>query len=204
MAKYVIDTELNNRALSAGVRGINQQMNSLTRSAREFNKEFEKSGKKSDKKKAIQDMAQAISLADEKVKKLTADLEAMEAKGNIKGINKAEADLRNAKTQAAALRREMEAMNKSAGGGATGFARLKAAKDAAMNSAPVKALSASFKGLSAVASGSATVIKTGFNGMKSAASFVHLLICPKIFIQFVIRVNIELEEVSGSIIELIN
>lgn len=171
MAKYVIDTELNNRALSAGVRGINQQMNSLTRSAREFNKEFEKSGKKSDKKKAMQDMAQAISLADEKVKKLTADLEAMEAKGNIKGINKAEADLRNAKTQAAALRREMEAMNKSAGGGATGFARLKAAKDAAMNSAPVKALSASFKGLGAVASGSATVIKTGFNGMKSAASF---------------------------------
>lgn len=171
MAKYVIDTELNNRALSAGVRGINQQMNSLTRSAREFNKEFERSGKKSDKKKAVQDMAQAISLADEKVKKLTADLEAMEAKGNIKGINKAEADLRNAKTQAAALRREMEAMNKSAGGGATGFARLKAAKDAAMNSAPVKALSASFKGLSAVASSSATVIKTGFNGMKSAASF---------------------------------
>lgn len=171
MAKYVIDTELNNRALSAGVRGINQQMNSLTRSAREFNKEFEKSGKKSDKKKAMQDMAQAISLADEKVKKLTADLEAMEAKGNIKGINKAEADLRNAKTQAAALRREMDAMNKSAGGGATGFARLKAAKDAAMNSAPVKALSASFKGLSAVASGSATVIKTGFNGMKNAASF---------------------------------
>lgn len=171
MAKYVIDTELNNRALSSGIRGINQQMNSLTRSAREFNKEFEKSGKKSDKKKAMQDMAQAISLADEKVKKLTTDLEAMEAKGNIKGINKAEADLRNAKTQAAALRREMEAMNKSAGGGATGFARLKAAKDAAMNSAPVKALSASFKGLSAVASGSATVIKTGFNGMKSAASF---------------------------------
>lgn len=171
MAKYVIDTELNNRALSSGIRGINQQMNSLTRSAREFNKEFEKSGKKSDKKKAVQDMAQAISLADEKVKKLTADLEAMEAKGNIKGINKAEADLRNAKTQAAALRREMEAMNKSAGGGATGFTRLKAAKDAAMNSAPVKALSASFKGLSAVASGSATVIKTGFNGMKSAASF---------------------------------
>jgi hypothetical protein len=72
MAKYVIDTELNNRALSAGVRGINQQMNSLTRSARDFNKEFEKSGKKSDKKKAMQDMAQAISLADEKVKKLTA------------------------------------------------------------------------------------------------------------------------------------
>lgn len=171
MAKYVIDTELNNRALSSGIRGINQQMNSLTRSAREFNKEFERSGKKSDKKKAMQDMAQAISLADEKVKKLTADLEAMEAKGNIKGINKAEADLRNAKTQAAALRREMEAMNKSAGGGATGFARLKAAKDAAMNSAPVKALSASFKGLSAVASGSATVIKTGFNGMKNAASF---------------------------------
>ena len=171
MAKYVIDTELNNRALSAGVRGINQQMNSLTRSAREFNKEFEKSGKKSDKKKAMQDMAQAISLADEKVKKLTADLEAMEAKGNIKGINKAEADLRNAKTQAAALRREMEAMNKSAGGGATGFARLKAAKDAAMNSAPVKALSASFKGLSAVASGSATVIKTGFNGIAKAAQF---------------------------------
>lgn len=171
MAKYVIDTELNNRALSSGIRGINQQMNSLTRSAREFNKEFEKSGKKSDKKKAVQDMAQAISLADEKVKKLSADLEAMQAKGNIKGITKAEADLRNAKTQAAALRREMEAMNKSAGGGATGFARLKAAKDAAMNSAPVKALSASFKGLSAVASGSATVIKTGFNGMKSAASF---------------------------------
>ena len=171
MAKYVIDTELNNRALSSGIRGINQQMNSLTRSAREFNKEFEKSGKKSDKKKAIQDMAQAISLADEKVKKLTADLEAMEAKGNIKGINKAEADLRNAKTQAAALRREMEAMNKSAGGGATGFARLKAAKDAAMNSAPVKALSASFKGLSAIASGSATVIKTGFNGMAKAAQF---------------------------------
>lgn len=171
MAKYVIDTELNNRALSSGIRGINQQMNSLTRSAREFNKEFEKSGKKSDKKKAVQDMAQAISLADEKVKKLTADLEAMEAKGNIKGINKAEADLRNAKTQAAALRREMEAMNKSAGGGATGFARLKAAKDAAMNSKPVKALSASFKGLSAVASGSATVIKTGFNGIAKAAQF---------------------------------
>lgn len=171
MAKYVIDTELNNRALSSGIRGINQQMSSLTRSAREFNKEFEKSGKKSDKKKAMQDMAQAISLADEKVKKLTADLEAMEAKGNIKGINKAEADLRNAKTQAAALRREMEAMNKSAGGGATGFARLKAAKDAAMNSAPVKALSASFKGLSAVASGSATVIKTGFNGIAKAAQF---------------------------------
>ena len=171
MAKYVIDTELNNRALSSGIRGINQQMNSLTRSAREFNKEFEKSGKKSDKKKAMQDMAQAISLADEKVKKLTADLEAMEAKGNIKGINKAEADLRNAKTQAAALRREMEAMNKSAGGGATGFARLKAAKDAAMNSAPVKALSASFKGLNAVASGSATVIKTGFNGIAKAAQF---------------------------------
>jgi small-conductance mechanosensitive channel len=138
MAKYVIDTELNNRALSAGVRGINQQMNSLTRSARDFNKEFEKSGKKSDKKKAMQDMAQAISLADEKVKKLTADLEAMQAKGNIKGITKAEADLRNAKTQAAALRREMEAMNKSAGGGVTGFARLKAAKDAAMNSKPCK------------------------------------------------------------------
>lgn len=171
MAKYVIDTELNNRALSSGIRGINQQMNSLTRSAREFNKEFEKSGKKSDKKKAVQDMAQAISLADEKVKKLTADLEAMEAKGNIKGINKAEADLRNAKTQAAALRREMEAMNKSAGGGVTGFARLKAAKDAAMNSKPVKALSASFKGLSAVASGSATVIKTGFNGIAKAARF---------------------------------
>lgn len=171
MAKYVIDTELNNRALSSGIRGINQQMNSLTRSAREFNKEFEKSGKKSDKKKAVQDMAQAISLADEKVKKLTADLEAMEAKGNIKGINKAEADLRNAKTQAAALRREMDAMNKSAGGGATGFARLKAAKDAAMNSKPVKALSASFKGLSAVASGSATVIKTGFSGIAKAAQF---------------------------------
>lgn len=171
MAKYVIDTELNNRALSSGIRGINQQMNSLTRSAREFNKEFEKSGKKSDKKKAVQDMAQAISLADEKVKKLTADLEAMEAKGNIKGINKAEADLRNAKTQAAALRREMEAMNKSAGGGVTGFSRLKAAKDAAMNSKPVKALSASFKGLSAVASGSATVIKTGFNGIAKAAQF---------------------------------
>ncbi len=171
MAKYVIDTELNNRALSSGIRGINQQMNSLTRSAREFNKEFERSGKKSDKKKAVQDMAQAISLADEKVKKLSADLEAMQAKGNIKGITKAEADLRNAKTQAAALRREMEAMNKSAGGGATGFARLKAAKDAAMNSAPVKALSASFKGLSAVASGSATVIKTGFNGIAKAAQF---------------------------------
>ena len=171
MAKYVIDTELNNRALSSGIRGINQQMNSLTRSAREFNKEFEKSGKKSDKKKAVQDMAQAISLADEKVKKLSADLEAMQAKGNIKGITKAEADLRNAKTQAAALRREMEAMNKSTVGGATGFARLKAAKDAAMNSSPVKALSASFKGLSAVASGSATVIKTGFNGMAKAAQF---------------------------------
>lgn len=171
MAKYVIDTELNNRALSSGIRGINQQMNSLTRSAREFNKEFERSGKKSDKKKAVQDMAQAISLADEKVKKLSADLEAMQAKGNIKGITKAEADLRNAKTQAAALRREMEAMNKSAGGGATGFARLKAAKDTAMNSAPVKALSASFKGLSAIASGSATVIKTGFNGIAKAAQF---------------------------------
>lgn len=171
MAKYVIDTELNNRALSSGIRGINQQMNSLTRSARDFNKEFEKSGKKSDKKKAVQDMAQAISLADEKVKKLSADLEAMQAKGNIKGITKAEADLRNAKTQAAALRREMEAMNKSAGGGVTGFARLKAAKDAAMNSKPVKALSASFKGLSAVASGSATVIKTGFNGIAKAAQF---------------------------------
>lgn len=171
MAKYVIDTELNNRALSSGIRGINQQMNSLTRSAREFNKEFEKSGKKSDKKKAVQDMAQAISLADEKVKKLSADLEAMQAKGNIKGITKAEADLRNAKTQAAALRREMEAMNKSAGGGVTGFARLKAAKDAAMNSKPVKTLSASFKGLSAVASGSAKVIKTGFNGIAKAAQF---------------------------------
>lgn len=172
MAKYVIDTELNNRALSAGIRGINQQMNSLTRSAREFNKEFEKSGKKSDKKKAMQDMAQAISLADEKVKKLTADLEAMEAKGNIKGITKAEADLRNAKTQAAALRREMEAMNKTTGSGTVGaMQRLKNAKDAAMNSAPVKALSTSFKGLSAVASGSATVIKAGFNGIKSAAEF---------------------------------
>lgn len=172
MAKYVIDTELNNRALSSGIRGINQQMNSLTRSAREFNKEFEKSGKKSDKKKAIQDMAQAISLADEKVKKLSADLEAMQAKGNIKGITKAEADLRNAKTQAAALRREMEAMNKTTGGGTVGaMQRLKNAKDAAMNSAPVKALSASFKGLGAVASGSATVIKTGFNGIKSAAEF---------------------------------
>ena len=171
MAKYVIDTELNNRALTSGIRGINQQMNSLTRSAREFNKEFEKSGKKSDKKKAIQDMAQAISLADEKVKKLSADLEAMQAKGNIKGITKAEADLRNAKTQAAALRREMEAMDKSTGGTVGAMQRLKNAKEAALNSAPVKALSASFKGLSAVASGSATVIKTGFNGMKSAANF---------------------------------
>lgn len=171
MAKYVIDTELNNRALTSGIRGINQQMNSLTRSAREFNKEFEKSGKKSDKKKAIQDMAQAISLADEKVKKLSADLEAMQAKGNIKGITKAEADLRNAKTQAAALRREMEAMDKSTGGTVGAMQRLKNAKEAALNSAPVKALSASFKGLSAVASGSATVIKTGFNGMKTAANF---------------------------------
>lgn len=171
MAKYVIDTELNNRALTSGIRGINQQMNSLTRSAREFNKEFEKSGKKSDKKKAIQDMAQAISLADEKVKKLSADLEAMQAKGNIKGITKAEADLRNAKTQAAALRREMEAMDKSTGGTVGAMQRLKNAKEAAMNSAPVKALSASFKGLGAVASGSATVIKTGFNGMKTAANF---------------------------------
>lgn len=171
MAKYVIDTELNNRALSAGVRGINQQMNSLTRSAREFNKEFERSGKKSDKKKAIQDMAQAISLADEKVKKLTADLEAMQNSGNIKGITKAEADLRNAKTQAAALRREMEQMGKSTGSGVTGFARLKAAKDAAMNSAPVKALSATFKGLGAVGSASAKVISTGFSAMKSTANF---------------------------------
>lgn len=171
MAKYVIDTELNNRALTSGIRGINQQMNSLTRSAREFNKEFEKSGKKSDKKKAIQDMAQAISLADEKVKKLSADLEAMQAKGNIKGITKAEADLRNAKTQAAALRREMEAMDKSTGGTVGAMQRLKNAKEAAMNSAPVKALSASFKGLGAVASGSATVIKTGFKGMKTAANF---------------------------------
>jgi tape measure domain-containing protein len=40
-----------------------------------------------------------------------------------------------------------------------------------MNSKPVKALSASFKGLSAVASGSATVIKTGFNGIAKAAQF---------------------------------
>lgn len=171
MAKYVIDTELNNRALSSGIRGINQQMNSLTRSAREFNKEFEKSGKKSDKKKAIQDMAQAISLADEKVKKLSADLEAMQAKGNIKGITKAEADLRNAKTQAAALRREMEAMDKSTGGTVGAMQRLKNAKEAAMNSAPVKALSASLTGLGAVASGSAKVISAGFNGMKSAANF---------------------------------
>lgn len=171
MAKYVIDTELNNRALTSGIRGINQQMNSLTRSAREFNKEFEKSGKKSDKKKAIQDMAQAISLADEKVKKLSADLEAMQAKGNIKGITKAEADLRNAKTQAAALRREMEAMDKSTGGTVGAMQRLKNAKEAAMNSAPVKALSASFNGLGAVASGSAKVISAGFNGMKTAANF---------------------------------
>lgn len=171
MAKYVIDTELNNRALSSGIRGINQQMNSLTRSAREFNKEFEKSGKKSDKKKAVQDMAQAISLADEKVKKLSADLEAMQAKGNIKGITKAEADLRNAKTQAAALRREMEAMDKSASGSVGAMQRLKNAKEAAMNSTPVKALSASFKGLGVVASGSATVIKAGFNGMKNTAQF---------------------------------
>lgn len=171
MAKYVIDTELNNRALTSGIRGINQQMNSLTRSAREFNKEFEKSGKKSDKKKAIQDMAQAISLADEKVKKLSADLEAMQAKGNIKGITKAEADLRNAKTQAAALRREMEAMggNTSKLGGA--FNSLKTKISGAMDSTPVKALKASFSGLGTVASGATKVASAGIKGMANTAQF---------------------------------
>lgn len=171
MAKYVIDTELNNRALSAGVRGINQQMNSLTRSAREFNKEFERSGKKSDKKKAIQDMAQAISLADEKVKKLSADLTAMQAKGNIKGIAKAEADLRNAQTQAKALRREFEAMGGTTGGLKGGFASLKNSISSAMDSKPVKALKGAFSGLGTVAQSSAKLAVSGIKGMSNAASF---------------------------------
>lgn len=171
MAKYVIDTELNNRALSSGIRGINQQMNSLTRSAREFNKEFEKSGKKSDKKKAIQDMAQAISLADEKVKKLSADLTAMQAKGNIKGIAKAEADLRNAQTQAKALRREFEAMGGTTGGLKGGFASLKNSISSAMDSKPVKALKGAFSGLGTVAQGSAKLAVSGIKGMSNAASF---------------------------------
>lgn len=171
MAKYVIDTELNNRALSAGVRGINQQMNSLTRSAREFNKEFEKSGKKSDKKKAIQDMAQAISLADEKVKKLSADLEAMQAKGNIKGIAKAEADLRNAKTQAAALRREFDAMGGNTSRLSGAFSSLKSKLSSAMDSTPVKALKSSFSGLGTIASGATKVASAGIKGMANTAQF---------------------------------
>lgn len=169
MAKYVIDTELNNRALSAGIKGINQQMNSLTRSARDFNKEFEKTGKKSDKKKAIQDMAQAISLADEKVKKLSADLTAMQAKGNIKGIAKAEADLRNAQTQARILRREFDAMggNTSRLGGA--FSSLKARISSAMDSKPVNGLKSAFSGLGSVAQASTKGAIAGVKGLASIA-----------------------------------
>lgn len=169
MAKYVIDTELNNRALSSGIRGINQQMNSLTRSAREFNKEFEKSGKKSDKKKAIQDMAQAISLADEKVKKISADLEAMQAKGNIKGIAKAEADLRNAQTQAKALRREFDAMGGNTNKLAGMFGSLKSKISSAMDSKPVRALEASFSGLSSAAVVASKGAIAGLRGIGSAA-----------------------------------
>ena len=171
MAKYVIDTELNNRALSAGVRGINQQMNSLTRSAREFNKEFEKSGKKSDKKKAIQDMAQAISLADEKVKKLSADLEAMQAKGNIKGIAKAEADLRNAQTQAKALRREFDAMGGNTSRLSGMFGSLKGKISSAMDSKPVAALKSSLSGVGTVAQSSTKLAISGLKGMGNAAKF---------------------------------
>lgn len=171
MAKYVIDTELNNRALSAGVRGINQQMNSLTRSAREFNKEFEKSGKKSDKKKAIQDMAQAISLADEKVKKLSADLEAMQAKGNIKGIAKAEADLRNAQTQAKALRREFDAMGGNTSRLSGIFGSLKSKISSAMDSKPVAALKSTLGGIGTVAQGSTKLAIAGLKGMANAAKF---------------------------------
>lgn len=169
MAKYVIDTELNNRALSSGIRGINQQMNSLTRSAREFNKEFEKSGKKSDKKKAIQDMAQAISLADEKVKKISADLEAMQAKGNIKGIAKAEADLRNAQTQAKALRREFDSMGGNTNRLVGMFNTLKGKISSALDSRPVKALKASFSGLSTAAVAAGKGAAAGLRGIGDAA-----------------------------------
>ena len=169
MAKYVIDTELNNRALSAGIRGINQQMNSLTRSARDFNKEFEKSGKGSDKKKAIKDMAQAISLADEKVKKLSADLTAMQAKGNIKGIAKAEADLRNAQTQARKLRRELESMGGKAYDSSGKFGALKNAISGAMDSRPVQGLKNAFSGLGSVAKGSVSAAVAGLKGMANVA-----------------------------------
>ena len=169
MAKYVIDTELNNRALSAGIKGINQQMNSLTRSARDFNKEFEKTGKKSDKKKAIQDMAQAISLADEKVKKLSADLSAMQAKGNIKGIAKAEADLRNAQTQARNLRREFDAMGGNTNRLSSNFSALKARISTAMDTTPVKALKGAFSGLGSVAQASTKGAIAGIKGLASVA-----------------------------------
>lgn len=171
MAKYVIDTELNNRALSAGIRGINQQMNSLTRSARDFNKEFEKSGKKSDKKKAIQDMAQAISLADEKVKKLSSDLTAMQAKGNIKGIAKAEADLRNAQTQARNLRREFDAMGGNTSRLSGAFSKLKSSLSTALDSKPVNALKGAFSGLGTIAQGSVKGAVAGLKGMASVAQF---------------------------------
>ena len=171
MAKYVIDTELNNRALSAGIRGINQQMNSLTRSARDFNKEFEKSGKGSDKKKAIQDMAQAISLADEKVKKLSADLTAMQAKGNIKGIAKAEADLRNAQTQARNLRREFESMGGKVNENTGKFGKMKSAISSATSLVPVNALKFAFSGLGKVAQGSVKGAVAGLKGMASVAQF---------------------------------
>nr|DAK55838.1 MAG TPA: tail tape measure [Caudoviricetes sp.] len=169
MAKYVIDTELNNRALSAGIKGINQQMNSLTRSARDFNKEFEKSGKGSDKKKALQDMAQAISLADEKVKKLSADLSAMQAKGNIKGIAKAEADLRNAQTQARNLRREFESMGGKLNENTGKFDKMKKAISSAMDSRPVHALKNAFSGLGNVAQGSVKGAVAGVKGLVKVA-----------------------------------
>ena len=176
MAKYVIDTELNNRALSAGIKGINQQMNSLTRSARDFNKEFEKTGKKSDKKKAIQDMAQAISLADEKVKKLSADLTAMQAKGNIKGIAKAEADLRNAQTQARNLRREFDAMGGNTSRLSGAFSKMKSVLSSAMDSKPVRALESSFSGLGTIAQRSVRGAVVGVQGLgKVAQSTVGIL-----------------------------
>lgn len=114
MAKFKIETELDNGKVTGGIRDIDKRMRGLTKSAQEFNKEFEKTGNGRAKDKALDQLNKALDLSKQKAKQLREELDkAVAGNKSPKTIENLKTSLLNAQTQTKGLQNAIRGIDGS-------------------------------------------------------------------------------------------
>lgn len=114
MAKFKIETELDNGKVTGGIRDIDKRMRGLTKSAQEFNKEFEKTGSGRAKDKALDQLNKALDLSKQKAKQLREELDkAVAGNKSPKTIENLKSSLLNAQTQTKSLQNSIRGIDGS-------------------------------------------------------------------------------------------